>query len=77
MIPHSQTRGDATGGWFLSAASRFFGNARAVQRYIAYADRSRGFVLVKCDARDLELKVAFSSEATVPASVTEMPERQA
>ena len=33
---------------------------RAVQRYIACGDLSRGFVLVTCDSCDLELKVAFS-----------------
>ena len=33
---------------------------RAVQRYVACGDLSRGFVLVKCDSCDLELKVAFS-----------------
>ena len=33
---------------------------RAVQRFLACGDLSRGFVLVKCDSCDVELKVAFS-----------------
>ena len=33
---------------------------RALQRYVACGDLSRGFVLVKCDSCDVELKVAFS-----------------
>ena len=33
---------------------------RAMQRFLACGDLSRGFVLVKCDSCDLELKVAFS-----------------
>jgi hypothetical protein len=33
---------------------------RALQRYVVCGDLSRGFVLVKCDSCDLELKVAFS-----------------
>jgi len=33
---------------------------RAVQRFLACGDLSRGFVRVKCDLCDLEMKVAFS-----------------
>jgi len=33
---------------------------RAVQRYLTCGDLSRGFVLVKCDSCELEMKVAFS-----------------
>ncbi len=33
---------------------------RAVQRFLACGDLSRGFVLVKCDSCEVELKVAFS-----------------